>query len=440
MSLKMTRFLSILAIVFLIGISWYSIVSERTNDEQEYSTYVELARNKGKAGLPEESGDAYQMAISMKDSIGLRNEMAEMYYANDRIGEYLSVCTEMIDAYPTEKSGYEKYAEFYKDTKDYYSCYEVIARARRRGISSEIMDGIYTELANEYELTGGYADVGSFSNGLCAVLGDKGLWGYIDEIGKKSISSIFLQAGEFSSYGLAAVKDKDERIALIDRSGREKVVDTEKRDVEDATYLFSGKIALKYNGKYHYCDEEFRELFGEYDFAGGFVNGVAAVQNDGNWYVINENGERVSNESYEDIKLDDRGFAFRNGVAFAKSGGKYILIDNNCNRVGNLSWDDADAFNHDGELAAVCNNGKWGFVGKDGEMKTESAFEKAKSSSEGYAAVKMNDVWGYISESGKDIVIDYRFEEANDFNTRGGAFVEYDGYWQLLKVFRLSAQ
>lgn len=55
-------------------------------------------------------------------------------------------------------------------------------------------------------------------------------------------------------------------------------------------------------------------------------------------------------------------------------------------------------------LAAVENDGKYGYVDKSGEMAVAPRFDCATEFSEGLAAVEINDEWGFIDKSGTFII------------------------------------
>lgn len=58
---------------------------------------------------------------------------------------------------------------------------------------------------------------------------------------------------------------------------------------------------------------------------------------------------------------------------------------------------------------------RYGYIDKQGNMAIGPQFKKARSFSEGLAAVKIDDKWGYISQSG-NLVIGPRFEWAHSFS------------------------
>ena len=53
------------------------------------------------------------------------------------------------------------------------------------------------------------------------------------------------------------------------------------------------------------------------------------------------------------------------------------------------------------------------------------------------AAVARNNKWGYISIDKFEEKIECSFQDANDFNDSGSAFVFSNNKWTLLKLYRL---
>jgi hypothetical protein len=80
-------------------------------------------------------------------------------------------------------------------------------------------------------------------------------------------------------------------------------------------------------------------------------------------------------------------------------------------------------------LAAVRENGLFGFINEAGEMVIPLQFRSAFSSVfvDGLAAVAPQSAWGYIDRTGK-LVIPPQFEKASDFR-EGLAAVQLEGKW-----------
>jgi hypothetical protein len=66
------------------------------------------------------------------------------------------------------------------------------------------------------------------------------------------------------------------------------------------------------------------------------------------------------------------------------------------------------------DLAAVRQNGKWGFIDKSGNFVIEPQFDGVRNFSDGMAAIKQKGKWGYANSNG-EVVIEPKYYEAYDF-------------------------
>ena len=129
----------------------------------------------------------------------------------------------------------------------------------------------------------------------------------------------------------------------------------------DEAGSFSGElVAIKTGSDYAYYDDNFEKKSANYSFAGTYSEGIAAVSENGNWYLINEKGKKINSQPYESVAMNENGVAFSGGVAFVEENGKYIMVDSKAERVGSQSFDEAKPFEN-GEMAAVRIGEKWGF-------------------------------------------------------------------------------
>lgn len=432
------RLLVSLGLVVLLVCSWFTLISDTKKVHDAYQSQVDLARENLGAGLYEIALEHYNEAMAQRDSIELRDEMAQVYktYASTMV--YEAFCEDMVADFPLEVKGYEHLVVLYRDTQALDTCFNYIETAGKRGLQSDLIDAVAKELEYAYKLGRSAAvAVSAYSANICAVQYKSGQWSYVNTRGASVTGSYYLSAQPFDAAGLALVQLLDGRYALIDTTGKHISLSPETLKIEHCTPYMGNKMAVKYDGKYHYCDASFTELFGAYDAAGSFNGGVAAVMEGKKWGVINENGEKVVDFIYDDVKLDEKGIAFRGDRAFVKQNGEYILIDSTGKRIGNEAWDDADVFNSD-MIAAVQKNGKWAFIDAEGKVLTEFVYTEAKSFSNGMAAVKIDEQWGYIRTDDYKVVIEPVFSEANDFSASGTAFVREGETWRLLRIYRLT--
>lgn len=118
----------------------------------------------------------------------------------------------------------------------------------------------------------------------------------------------------------------------------------------------------------------------------------------------------------------------------SEDGYTYYMVDKKGNRTGKESVDDTKGFTLSDESAAVKQDGKWGFMDKEGKIMIEPQYEDARSFCNGYAAVKQNGKWGFINKEGT-VIIEPQFSETMDFSD-GSVFVKRDDAWILLKLYR----
>ena len=123
----------------------------------------------------------------------------------------------------------------------------------------------------------------AFSEGYAFVIkNDKR--SFIDTAGKESFRAEYDIAGDFHE-GLAAVK-KDGKWGYIDKTG--KAVIPIEYDFDDCVYPFNEDFAsIKIFGKCGYIDKEGKAAAPiEYDFAHNVHEGLAVVQKDGKWGIL----------------------------------------------------------------------------------------------------------------------------------------------------------
>lgn len=438
MSKGAIRILVTFGLIILLGLSWYTLITDGTKQTKQYNTYINTAREKARLKIEKDAVANYEAALAMRDTIELRDEVAQFYKDLGEYGKYTEYCSDIIDKYPYEKNGYERLVEYYSDVTNYYQSYSTADKAEKRGVKSDKINQICEQNKYKYDVTYiSYKQAGPFTAGFFPVQKEDGTWGFINAYGKSVISCIYQKAQPFTSSKLAPVYTQKGRWELIDTAGNTKYVDPEEKNIEDVRPVYSDLMAVKYNGKYHYCDINFKEKFGSYDDASAFNNGVAAVKDGNKWFIIDEKGNQVGNSTFDEIVMDDKTVAFRNNVAFAKNGNKYILIDTKGNQVGSSSWDEVDAFNSD-QPAAVRTGDKWGFINSKGELVVEAKYDGARSFSNGFAAVKKEKNWGFIESENYDICIDYMFDDVGDFSNGGSVFVKRIETWAMLKIYRLS--
>lgn len=199
-----------------------------------------------------------------------------------------------------------------------------------------------------------------------------GKYGYVAELGAVVIPPQFDDAMPFSE-GLAAVRVGDAqggRWGYIKRDGTFAI----QPRFSGASFFSDGLAVITvddyFDGKQGYVDRDGKVVIeAQFDEAREFRHGFAAVNLGGTWQHIDHGGRAVKYESASDMK----------------EGVKIIRVD-----------------------------GKYGFWG-GGFFLMPPEFEDARMFSEGLAAVKKGDKWGYVNKAG-EIVIEPRFDQAGAFS------------------------
>jgi hypothetical protein len=290
-----------------------------------------------------------------------------------------------------------------------------------------------------------YDKAGNFSEGLTAVR-LKGKWGYIDKSGREVIPLKYNGAGKFSE-GMAAVElngkwgyidkngivetplkydkagDFSEGMAAVELNGEWGYIDNSIHEVTPLKYnkagdFSEGLAAVELNGKWGYIDKSGLEVVPlKYDRAGDFSEGLAAVKLNEKWGYIEKSGKEVIPLKY------DRAGNFSEGLAVVEFkkltmlgwGRYYMHIDKSGKEINVRLNEQEFGINTRGEEMPPLDNGKDSITGnvettepirKEGKVDTviPLKYDDVWSFTEGLAAVKVKNKYGYINKSGKVII------------------------------------
>ncbi|MCK8621044.1 WG repeat-containing protein [Prevotella sp. E13-27] len=159
---------------------------------------------------------------------------------------------------------------------------------------------------------------------------------------------------------------------------------------------------------------------------GDFYEGLAAVRINGLFGFIDKQGVVQIPPKYVGV------LAFQDGLAPAMNkNGKWGFIDRKGKTVIDFKYESVCTSFYEG-FAGVKYKGEWGFLNKKTEKINPrmQGFESVKYFSEGMAAVRWNNSYGYIDLNGKR-VIPSEFDEAYEF--KGGlALVKKNNKWGVI--------
>lgn len=413
----------------LVSVAWvaFAIEVQSPASNSEIMKYLALAKEQSAAGAYGSAIRCYLRVIDIEDTAEHRLMLAEACMLNGDRKQCIKVLNDLINAYPDSLEAYEKLAEYHYSASDYPECAGTVKRAGEVGLHSEKLDKLYYNSAFRYSVLDEiFDDAGTFVNGFAVVKKDEYSWHINRKM--KIIGSGYETADVF--FGSTSAVTKDGEAYFIDQSGKKYLVPAKK--CINAHSYSEGKAAVRWDDGFGYIDIFGKPVLGLYLYTSSFQSGIAAVMDHDGWRIINHEGEAVSDERYEDVKLDDQNTPGYGGICFVKKDGSFRMTGPDGKMIGDLKFEDAKPFMKD-QLTAVKLDGLWGFADRSGRMAIKAQYEDARPFSQGLAAIKHKGAWGFIDLK-NIIVIDCIFEDAKCFSDNGLAPVKKDGYWTYIRL------
>ena len=425
------KLIVIVVLILAAAVGFFVITGGEVSRQQEYQETLSTAQSYAEREIPYMAVQWYLRAIAMK------NEDEKIY------SEYLQEASELGNPYykdalegypvsfPTSSRAYELLCEYQYETGDYVRAIQTAAAAGQQHVATDRVQEIYYTCFYSYRyIRAGLQEADRFLGSLARVKLQDG-YGIIDSNGHFLFGSDFVDVAPMVG-STVAVRDETEWYMM--NSAGYKIARTSE-PVDRLSYLSDGWVLFEKNGKYGYMNSSLTVPENlPFDGASNFRDGIAAVKKDGKWGLINSNGEQITEYVFDDILLDDFDTCISNGVVFAKQSGKYYMYRSDGTQISDRGFDDAYPFIGNGTgAAAVCINGKWGFVNETGETVIEPAYEGARSFCLDLAPVCSNAVWGYINSKGV-YRIEPAFEDAMPFSQNGAAAVKENEVWSYIRL------
>ncbi|OON95185.1 MAG: hypothetical protein ATN31_11455 [Candidatus Epulonipiscioides saccharophilum] len=295
-----------------------------------------------------------------------------------------------------------------------------------------------------YNLEDHYSVIRGFVEDRAVVLGQNGLYGYINTSGQPFVAPKYTQALDFSE-GYAQITYTNVQnpsanyYGYINANGSEVVkIPGEPESTVNGAFATGVALVMSDENPDRYIDTNgsiLLEVLEPHSNLGPVSNmGLIKIEDDqnelGNFFgYMDLNGEMVIPFSYQDAG------EFNNWVAPVKKNGRWGYIDAEGNTVIPFSYASATEFSDDG-VAFVGNfDGKKALINKFEQGLTGFDFDAVGEISEGYAAVCQGTMtetgfvgtYGYINTQGQP-VLPMIYEGAQPFS-EGLAAVKYQGKW-----------
>lgn len=444
--MKGIRTITAIALVILTVIGWGTFIVNTGSDFVEKKSYVELADQWAEEGLYQRAILKYKEALTYDNTEDIWTKMMKAYelrYAEDvnLLSEYITELNNAVALFPRNVAFTKKLYELHMVSNDYENAYACLVYAIENGVNDEQILKQEKELRYSYTVAyNTFSEYRSLSHETYAV--KKGSnWGCIDTTGELIIDYGYPYMSSVSSDG-ARLYETNLGSRLVDSDGM--VLGIFDFTVEDSGIIEEDLIPVLKDGKYSYYNSFAKKQFGDYEKAGAFQEGLAAVCKNGKWNLIDFKGNSKS-QTFADIKVDKNGLYMTGAImTAAKNAGKYQMFDKNGKKTCDFTADDMDICMSDGWIAYK-EGSKWGYVDTDGKVMIKPQYDEARSYSNGLAAVCKDGKWGFINGNG-EVVIDYQFAGADYFNSNGSCMVQTDVpnvedevQWQLL-VLNLGIQ
>lgn len=426
----MKKVIIIISLAFFLIIAWTVGLSNIKGEDKEskISYYRQLGQEQMELEAYGAAIQCYLKIIDLDNSIDNYLALADAYYKAGKVDSYKEVFELLMDLYSEDAVGYEKLATYYYNISDHQECVNIAMKAAKNGIRTELLDKYYYECAYAYWYVGDfYKEAYRFMDDFAIVKQNDRMEIVNSEL--KYLENIEYDFISYYSGDKFAVSDGS-RAYFIDANGS-KYLDSNK----NYTKVFAineGRGVAVLHDKYKYVNSVYQEIYGDYDYGTSYSNGIAAVKNKDTWFIIDMNGQKINNEIYHDILVDEDNFCSKKGLFFGQQNDQYYLYNTEGKKVVDIGFEDAEPFFED-TMTAVKINGKWGFINTEGEIVIEPQYDEARTFGNGLAAVKIDGGWGFINKSNK-LVIDTVFQDAKCFSKNKIAVVMVSGNWRYIKI------
>lgn len=430
----MKKAITVLSVV-LLCLGWYQTVDAVFGRLSKYDAHVKAAETYAEKEIYEDALTEYQAALELKpESAKIKLNIARMQLALNNKAEFVLICESFIRRDTVNQEALELLVDYYDKSGEQDKIVSLLKELRDEHGKDKNIQKLWTKYRGSYmELYYTYEEMKPFY-GTAAVVKNEGKYGLINTQGENIFAQEYDGITDFS---------KEKRMAAVSENGLWYYMNEKnhKKIVPDDSYDFLGIISEEMavvgkNQKFGYADTDMNLLAKcEWDFASNLYHGVAAVKKGDAWKLLGSDLKQKTDETYEDILVDEAGFCSGQERIFARQKGVYRLLDTDGEQVGELVFEDARPFGED-EMTAVCMDGKWGFINVDGELVIPCEFEDARAFAYTLAPVKKKGKWGYIDTVG-GIVIKPQFEDAYAFNQNGTAPVK-EKNWFLIQLYALQ--
>lgn len=258
-----------------------------------------------------------------------------------------------------------------------------------------------------------YDDISHASESV-AIVKLKNRYGLYSTTGEKLTDTDFLEINTITDSNLLRLEtDKEYWIANKEGCILSKGYNTVNNKASNGSILF------KANKKIGVMDIDGNVITTlDLKYVQKFSYGYAIVENESNQYgLIDEKGNYAIAPKYD--RLDS---ILWKGIYVFEIAGKFGLISSEGKVLTDAlyDWISIQNYNYAGELIAVKDNGKWGAIDKNGNLRIEPVYdEDIKIMFNDMIAVSVNGEWGFVNPRGK-LVLAPQFKSFDKYGFQDG--------------------
>lgn len=429
--MKLTNMIVVVILVVLCVFGWMTLVSGNVSQGAERENTIQQAEDCMERGLYQRAIEYYQDALDGQADEDLYLNIANAYSKRykeapeDTFDDYLKFVKNALNALPGNRTLVDHLVPLCLNGEggeaDYKTLYTYLKKAVANGCDDEDTLALCARARYDYSLRGNtFQSITDTGTKKYSVRTDRG-WNVYDMSGGYQLTSNWNYVGPLSDDGVTVITGEDSRIFDTANS---MVLGIFQTPVSVAGVYAEGLIPAQISGKYGYYNDYADYQFGSYDYAGTFQDGLAAVEENGKWMLVNTKGE-VERDGLEQIVGDLAGRYQVQDAILVKEAGTYVVYDTKWKRRADLACDEVDILSTDGVIATRTGS-RWGFVDMDGNTVIEPIYAAARSFSNGLAAVQNSEgLWGFVDKTGR-LVIDYTFADTGYMSAAGVCPVRVD--------------
>lgn len=238
-----------------------------------------------------------------------------------------------------------------------------------------------------------------------------GLQGYLDSASRIIIPATYDKVNPFTE-GLALV-NKGDSVFFINKEN----TNVFNRFFSDAYEFNSGAAPVMENGKWYLINRQGQAISQTYDEISGLSNGIYVVKQNNLYGALDKYAHVILQPRYS--KIGD----FKNEMAYFEENGLFGFMDKNGN-ITKPYYQWISDFNEYG-IAIVQKNGSYGLTDNHNHLILPTEFNQIVYAGKNSFIVVKNNKYGYYSGTGcflSEVVYDFKKEKNADYYTNGYVF------------------